>query len=122
MSLFAAQQIGNLFGSRGCGCSTNRINAASYSVTQVTQQELNDLLFGAFQIGDSVQRGVVDFLFDNATGRAFSKDYLSRLTANVIAQTRDSVTAFSSLDQARLAWQELKNNYEVFNLVKHVSS
>src|SRR5205085_1268948 len=37
-------------------------------------------------------------------------------------QSEDTLRTFSSAENVRLAWQELRNNYEVFNLVKHVSS
>ena len=122
MSLFAVQQMTNLLLPADCTQPTRRVNAGSYSLTQASQQQLNDLLFGAFQIGDDVQRGVVDLMFDTATCRAFTPAYLSRLTANIVAQSQETLRVFTSLENARLAWQELRNNYEVFNLVKHVSS
>src|SRR5205085_4688986 len=52
----------------------------------------------------------------------FNPSYISRLTSQVAAQTQDTLRTFTSSENARLAWQELRNNYEVFNLVKNVSS
>ena len=84
--------------------------------------QFGDLIFGAYEIGDEVQRGLTNIFFDTVTLRAFNPNYVSRLTSAVIQQSQDTLQTFSSTERARLAWQTLRNNYEVFNLVKHVSS
>ena len=119
MSLFGSQQLANLVTP---GDPTRRADAAFYSVTQATQNQFNDLIFGGFQIGDEMQRGLVDFAFDTLTLRAFAPSYVSRLTSDIVEQSRGTLRVFASAESARLAWQELKNNYEVFNLVKDSSS
>jgi len=122
MSLFGAQQFTSLVTPDDLRDPTRRANAASYSVTQATENQFNDLIFGGFQIGDEVQRGLIDLMFDTLTLQAFAPSYVSRVTTEIAAQSRDTLRVFTSADNARLAWQELKNNYEVFNLVKNVSS
>jgi hypothetical protein len=119
MSLFGSRQLANLVTP---GDPTRRADAAFYSVTQAAQNQFNDLIFGGFQIGDEVQRGLVDFAFDTLTLRAFAPSYVLRLTSDIVEQSRDTLRVFTQAENARLAWQELKNNYEVFNLVKNSSS
>src|SRR5882672_12817 len=122
ISLFGVQQFTSLVTPDDLRDPARRANAASYSVTQATQNQFNDLIFGGFLIGDEVQRGLMDFMFDTLTLRAFAPSYVSKVTSEVVAQSRDTLRVFMSAENARLAWQELKNNYEVFNLVKNVSS
>jgi hypothetical protein len=114
MSLFGLRQAANLLAPR-------RANSAFYSVAQAAEDELGDLLFGAFQIGDEVQRGATNLFFDIMTLRALDPRYVSNLTSQVADQAQDTLRTFSSAEGVRLAWQELRNNYEVFNLVKNVS-
>jgi hypothetical protein len=122
MSLFGSQQLANLVAPADRRDPTRRAAAAFYSVTQATQNQFDDLVFASFQIGDEVQRGLVDLAFDTLTLRAFAPSYVSRLTSDIGEQSRDTLRVFTSAANARLAWQELKNNYEVFNLVKNSSS
>ena len=122
MSLFGVQQMANLIVPRSLRQPTREANAASYKVTQATETQFGDLIFGAFQIGDDTQRFLVDLMFDTLTLRAFTPSYVYRLTSDIAAQSQDTLRTFSSTESVRLAWQELRNNYEVFNLVKNVSS
>jgi len=122
MSLFGVQQAANLIVPQSPGQPTREVNAASYSVTQATENQFNDLIFGAFQIGDDTQRFLVDLMFDALTLRAFTPGYVYRLTSAIVSQSQDTLRTFSSTEGISLAWQELRNNYEVFNLVKNVSS
>src|SRR6266576_2885214 len=117
VSLFSAQQLTSLVTPDNLRDPAREVNAASYSVTQATQNQFNDLIFGGFQIGDEVQRGLIDLMFDALTLRAFAPSYVSRVTSEIAAQSRDTLRVFTSTENARLAWQELKINYEVFNLV-----
>ncbi len=122
MSLFGVQQVTNLLTPTDLREPTRKANDALFSVKQAAENEFGDLAFGAFQIGDEVQRGLTNLFFDALTLRAFSPGYVSNLTSQVAAQTQETLRAFSSADNVRLGWQGLRNNYEVFNLVKHVSS
>jgi hypothetical protein len=121
MSLFGIQQVANLLAPPDREQPTREVNSAFYSVTQAAENEFGSLLFGAYQIGDEMQRGVTNLFFDAVTLRALDPRYVSNLTSQVAAQTQDTLRSFSSAESVRLAWQELRNNYEVFNLVKNVS-
>src|ERR1044071_577229 len=122
MSIFGVQQAANVLTLSNCPPSARKANAAFFSVTQAAENEFDDLVFAAYQIGDEVQRGLTDIFFDTVTLQAFNPNYISTLTSAVVEQSQYSFQTFSSTESARLAWQTLRNNYEVFNLVKHVSS
>jgi len=115
MSLFGIQQAANVLTPR-------RANASFFSVKQVAENQFDDVVFAAFQVGDEVQRGLTNFFFDSLTLQTLSPNYISTLTSSVVQQSQDTLQTYSSAENARLAWQTLRNNYEVFNLVKHVSS
>lgn len=121
MSLFGVRQVTSLLAPQDRTRPTREVNSGFYSVTQSAENQFGDLVFGAFQIGDEVQRGLTDLFFDVATLRALDPQYISNLTSQVAEQTQDTLRVFTSADNIRLAWQELRNNYEVFNLVKNVS-
>jgi hypothetical protein len=122
MSLFGVQQAANMLALSNCGQQMNQANDALFSVKQAAENEFGDLVFGAYEIGDEVQRGLTNIFFDTLTGQAFNPNYISALTSAVVEQSQDTLQTYSSTENARLAWETLKNNYEVFNLVKHVSS
>ena len=122
ISLFGVQQATNLLAPPDRRTPTRKANDAFFSVKQSAENQFGDLVFGAFQIGDEVQRGLTNLFFDALTLRALDPRYISNLTSQVAAQAQDSLSTFTSPDGLRLAWQMLRNNYEVFNLVKNVSS
>ena len=122
MSLFGVQQAANLLAPQDWRQPTRRANSAFFSVKQAAENQFGDLIFGAFQISDEVGRGLTNLFFDTLTLRAFEPSYASRLTAEIVEQSQDTLRAFSSAENIRLAWRELRNNYEVFNLVKNASS
>src|SRR5437868_11452163 len=120
MSLFSVQQAANVLTLSNCRQPGHKANEAFFSVKQAAENEFGDLVFGAFQIGDEVQQGLTNIFFDTLTLQAFNPNYISSLTSAVADQSQDTLQTFSSTESARLAWQTLRNNYEVFNLVKHV--
>jgi hypothetical protein len=123
MSLFGTQQLANLVAPGDQRDPTRGVNAAFYPVTQAVENQLNDsdLIFGAFLLGDDVQRALVDLTFDSLTLRVFTPSSLARLTQDVSIQWKETLRIFSSAENLRLGWEELKNNFEVFRLVKNAS-
>jgi hypothetical protein len=122
MSLLGIQQAANVLTQSNSQQTVRRANAALFSVNRATENEFDDLLSAAYQVGNEVQQGLTDVFFDTVTLQAFHSNYLSHLTAAVVDQSQDTLRTFSSAENTRLAWQTLRNNYEVFNLVKHVGS
>jgi hypothetical protein len=123
MSLFGTQQFANLVTPRDLRNPTRAVNAAFYPVTQAVATGLNesDLIFGAFLVGDDAQRALVDLTFDSLTLRVFTPSYVAKLTQDAAIQWKETRRVFSSIENLRLGWDELKNNFEVFRLVKNVS-
>jgi len=121
LSLFGAQQLANLATPRGRLDPTRKLNAAFYPVTQAVEAELNhsDLIFGAFLVGNDAQRALVDFTADSLTLRIFTSQYLSKLTQDASIQFQETRRIFSSIENLRLGWDELRNNFEVFRLVQN---
>ncbi len=106
----------------GLSANERAIERGLYLTTQAAQQTLDDLLWATFQVGDELQRDAVDFLFDVFTLRAFTPRYAARVIARVAEQSQETGRVLLPGTGSRLAWQELKNKYEVYNLVKHVET
>jgi len=62
----------------------------------------------------------VDLMFDVVTLQAFNPNYVARLTNDAAEQSRETLRVLAPGEDCRLAWQELRNKYEVFTLVKNV--
>ena len=122
MSLFGVQQAANLLAPPDRSEPTRKANGAFFSVKQSAENQFGDLAFAAFLVGDGVQRGLTNLFFDGLTLRVLDPRYVSNLTSQVAAQAQDTLRTYTAPDSLRLAWQMLRNNYEVFNLVKNVSS
>ncbi|MCA1636453.1 MAG: hypothetical protein LC802_22880 [Acidobacteria bacterium] len=122
MSVFGAQQLANVLAPESPGKAARKVNGAFYSVTQATENQFGDLVFAAYMIGDEAQRGLVDLMFDALSLRVLDPSYVSNLTSEVAEQSQDSLRVFTSAENINLAWRELRNSYEVFSLVKGVSS
>jgi hypothetical protein len=116
MSLFGAEQFANAFSPRG----SERAGEAFYTVTRAATDELGDILWAAYQVGDQLQRSSVNLLFDFATLRAFNPTYASRLAEEFARQLAETLRSLAPGESLSLAYQEFRNNYEVYNLVKHV--
>jgi hypothetical protein len=122
MSLFGVQQAVNILSPSSFSEPTRKANDAFFTIKQAAENQFGDLAFATYQVVDEVQRGLTELLFDTVTLRSLNPAYVSHLTSAVVEQSQDTIKTFSSTENLRLAWESLKNNYEVFNLVKHVSS
>src|SRR6476469_1615464 len=94
MSIFGVQQAANVL-TLSNGRQPRKANAALYSVTQAAENEFEDLVFAAYQVGDEVQRGLTEIVFDTVTLQAFNPGYISMLTSAVVEQSQDSFQTFS---------------------------
>jgi hypothetical protein len=122
MSLFGVQQALNILSPSSLTQPARKANDAFFTVKTAAENQFGDLAFAAYQVVDEVQRNLTDLLFDTVTLRTLNPAYVSQLTSAVVEQSQDTLRTFSSTENIRLAWVSLKNNYEVYNLVKHVSS
>ena len=116
LSLLGAQQMADTV------FSPEKAAESFYVVGQSMVDEFGDLLNGAYQIGDAAQDYAADLAFDTLTLRAFSPAYISRLGEALAEQSSDTLTNWAFEENRRLVVAELKNKYEVYNLVKNVRS
>lgn len=116
MSLFGAQQMTKTL------TAPEQAAESFYVLTQTAVGELGDLFNGAYQIGDAVQDFAVDLTFDALTLRALNPAYAEELSEAVVRETSSALTNWVSDENRRLALAELRNKYEVYNLVRNVRS
>lgn len=104
------------------GASPRRAEQSLYAVRQTAVLELNDVLWAAYQVGDQLQREFIDWVFRSLKLEAFKPESVRRLTMDVAWQSAETVRALTPGSGLELSWLQLKNNYEVYNLVKQVRS
>ena len=104
----------------GHGVVVRALNESAYGLSQAAQGQLGDLVWAAFQTGDELQRDALDLMFDVATLRAFAPSYVARFARSLAEQSQETGSVLWPGPTSLLAWQELRNKYEVYNLVKHV--
>jgi hypothetical protein len=80
MSLFGTKQLANLLMPEKATTSFN-------AVTQATEEQLGDVLKGAFRAGDRLQKGMVDISFSFLTLEALNPSQLIKMTSDMITQT-----------------------------------
>jgi len=121
MSLFGMQQFANLFTPGAERDALRRVQDSLYASEEAMQQQLGDLMFAFFQVGDEVQGDFLDLAFDTLSLRAFSTEYVRHLTGGLAQQSAETLRTLTPGNDLRLAWQQLQNNFEVYNLVKQVA-
>jgi hypothetical protein len=81
--------------------------------------ESPSLLGTLFYLGDGLQRSVTDGIFDLFRPQTWNPVNLFRLSSEAVRQTAQLASLLDP-EQARLAWQELRNKLEIFVLVKNL--
>ncbi len=113
LSLLGAQQMANTI------LSPEKAAESFYVVGQKMVDEFGDLLNGAFQVGDAAQDYAADLAFDTLSFRSFNPAYISRFGESLARQSSDTLTNWGCEESRGLALTELKNKYEVYNIVKN---
>src|ERR1044071_4976908 len=98
MSLFGVQQTANLLAPPDRRDPTRKAKGAFFSVKQSAENEFGDLAFGAFLVGDEVQRGLTNLFFDALSLRVLDPRYISNLTSQVAAQAQDTLRTYTAPD------------------------
>lgn len=120
MSLFGAKQILNLLTGEVRGDASAK--SAFYNISRCTREQLGDVLWAAYQVGNHVQRQTLDVLFDVLTLRALDPRYGARLAVSVLDQSAETARTLMPGAGLQLTIGQLRNNLEVFSLVKNVRS
>jgi hypothetical protein len=80
MSLFGTKQLANIL-------MPEKATAAFNAVTQATEEQLGDVLKGAFRAGDQLQKGMVDMTFSFLTLEAFNPSRMMKMASDTMRQT-----------------------------------
>ena len=90
-------------------------------LTHQAQSELGNWTQSIFFVGDGAQRAIADSFFNLLRPQTWMPNNILRTTFSALHQTIQ-VLQLLQPDQARLAWQELRNKLEVFMLVRNLPS
>ena len=80
MSLFGAKQLANL-------STPEKATRAFDGMTQATEEQLGDVLKGAFKAGDRLQRGMVDITLGLCSLQAFDPGQVMKVASDAMHQT-----------------------------------
>jgi len=92
------------------------VRFALYTGSRIFADRLSDWALAAFQVGDRLQRGSVDLVT-----HAGSAAYLTDAVLEIAGAASDGVRNYLPADNRALTVAELNNNFDVFNLVRHVN-
>jgi hypothetical protein len=120
-TVFGAQQVLNALASGRAGRSAGKAASACDTVALVAGDQLGNSLKGVYNLGDLVQRGVVDVGFDLLSGRVPGSDSFVR-PADALRQAGDVVRFLAAGGDVALAWQEFQQKLEVFQWVRNVNA
>jgi len=90
-------------------------------LTHQAQSELGEWTQSIFFFGDGTQRAITDGFFNLLRPQTWMPNNILRISFSALRQTIQ-VLQLLQPDQAKLAWQELRNKLEVFMLVKNFPS
>lgn len=114
-ALFGASQIAGVFGRDD---SEHMANAPE-AVTRVVESQLSEGVRMLFQAGDEMQRDITNALF-SPLSRGFEIPRLTAKMAIDLAQFTAGTAATVIPGRSQVAWLELQNKLETFNLFAHV--
>jgi hypothetical protein len=92
---------------------------ALYAATDALVRELGSVMSAAFRAGEDAQRAFLDIAFDAAEGSV--APLLARVS-ECAGQAQETAAVFSTADALDLAWQQGRNNFEVYSLVRNVQA
>jgi len=123
MSLFGIEQLGNLL-TPNLRVPQDRWTLPFDAVTQATVEQfgVQNVIQGVFQVGDELQRDVVDRLCDFFTPAALNLNSMVQMPADMLRWSTETCRYFIPAGDSLLAWQEFQNKLAVFLLVPGISA
>jgi len=120
LPLFGVEQLAHLLVPQDSRQLTGEAAAAFDAVTRTTTEQFDDVLRGAFQIGDQLQRDIVDLIssvlaLEDSTSRRAAKTAFS-----MMQQLTHMCRVLLPGQENHMAWQELTNKLQAFDLFEHV--
>lgn len=115
-ALFGVSQITKLLGKSN---SEGRANSLEM-VTTCVESELSEEMRMVFQSGDRLQRGLTTSIFSLLAGKADVSRLMTKTAVDFAQCVTGTAAALSPASENQLAWLELQNKLETFNLFAHV--
>jgi hypothetical protein len=94
--------------------------ARFYRLAQSTQDAMNDGFWAVYQIGDYMQRAVLDVFSDLTAAGPNGTDVLCEAARDALAQLVRSLSTAANKEDRNLAAVQLLNTINVFRLVKNI--
>jgi hypothetical protein len=114
-ALFSVSQIARAFGKNDSEWKADSLEA----VTRAIELELGEGMRMVFQSGDQVQRGFVASVFNALGGKADISRLTAKTAVDVAQCAAGTAAAFIPPGRTQIAWQELQNKLQTFNLFAH---
>lgn len=104
----------------GISSSTSNLADALERMAHEAQSQLGTVTSTAYFLGNGIQRAVTDEIFDLFMPQTWSPANLFRLGSRMARQGLMIARDLTSIDAPALIFQELRNKFEVFTLVKNL--
>lgn len=121
ITLFGAEQAARLLAAPVSRRQSAAAADAFEAVAWHTQAGFSPSLQEAFQAGDSLQRDAVDLSFDALPRNPLSPGDWLGSGGEMLERTWETARLWTFAGDNRLAWRDIGNKVEVYNLVKRVA-
>lgn len=122
MSLFGVTQLRNILWPHDPPQAIGQGAAAFDTVMCAMTDQFNDVLRSTCKMGDRLQRGIVDVMWGLLTLEAGTSHSMLRMTLTMLQQSAEVVRLLMPEPDSRVAWQELSNKLQAFDLFQHVDT
>jgi hypothetical protein len=115
-TLFGVSQIARVLGSNDSEWKADSLEA----VTRAVESELSKEMRMVFQSGDQLQRGLTASVFSALAGKADISRLTAKTAVDVAQCAAGTAAALLPTGENQIAWQELQNKLQTFNLFAHI--
>ena len=109
------RKIARVFGRNDSEWKTDSLAA----VTRAVELQLSEAMRIVFQSGDQLQRGFTAAVFSALAGKADVSRLTAKTAVDVAQCAVGTAAAFCPAGETQIAWQELQNKLQTFNLFAH---
>lgn len=119
LSTWAAALLGVSQIAKMLGKSDSEWNSLE-AVTRAVESELGEEMRMVFQSGDQLQRGITSSVFSALAGKADISRLTAKTAVDVAQCAAGTAAALFPAGKNQIAWQELQNKLQTFNLFAHI--
>jgi hypothetical protein len=120
LSLFGAGQMARILSPRQSGTARPQEADAFAAIARAAELQFGDAGRAVFQVGDQLQRGMVDLMCNLATLEALTPRHMTKMALAAMQQSAEVCKLLMPGRENRLAWQEFINKLQAFDLFEHV--